>query len=177
MLSVQFQHTRSGAGPLLPHRKCHQPTSGALCNCGTSCAAAFQTVNFQCVGSGPAALPVHQKWAGSTSSMPEVGRRHFRCTRSGPAASLHARSGQSGYLLSTPIKIPWGQETHHYLPSTFLMAGRSFVNFRQFFMPPEDLPSTFRTAERPSVNLCKRFVQPEDPSTFCVAGRHSINFR
>ena len=108
-------------------------------------------------------------------------RQHF--VWSGDSVKCHQLSVQPGDLLSTYVNILCCQETFHQLPSTFCAAGRPSINF-----------VIFPCGWGPSVNFCQRSVQPGDllstyvnilccqetfhqlPSTFCAAGRPSINF-
>ena len=46
-----------------------------------------------------------------------------------------------------------GQETFHQILSTFCVARRTFVNFCQLSVMPEDFWSTFRVSRRTFVNF------------------------
>ena len=93
------------------------------------------------------------------------------------------------------VNSPCCRGTFRHLPSNFLAAGRSSVNFRQVSVLPGHLKSTsvkspciretfykllstYHVARRSSVNIpCGRETFRELPSTFRAAGRLSVNFR
>ena len=93
------------------------------------------------------------------------------------------------------VNLLCGRETFRQLLSAFRAARRLSVNFRQLSVRPGDLLLTsmnflcgleifhqhlltFRAVGRPSVNFLSTFCTAEDlPTTFCVDGRHSVNFR
>ena len=88
----------------------------------------------------------------------------------------------STYLLSTSVIFTWpgdrlsGRVNFCQLLSTFRVAGRPSIKFRNFFMPLSDLQllSTFRAAGRVSINFrlhpCCRGIFCQLPSTLCTAG-------
>ena len=99
--------------------------------------------------------------------------------------------------LSTSVKFLCRWETFRQLPSTFIVSGRTFFNFRQLSVQPQELPSTsvnflfhlktFHQLQSTSLHLeelsisinfpCGPQIICHLPSTFRAAGRHSVNFR
>ena len=99
--------------------------------------------------------------------------------------------------LSTSVKFLCRWETFRQLPSTFIVSGRTFFNFRQLSVQPQELPSTsvnflfhlktFHQLQSTSLHLeelsifinfpCGPQIICQFLSTFRAAGRHSVNFR
>ena len=77
---------------------------------------------------------------------------------------------RQGVLASTSVNFPYGRENFHHFPSTYRVACRLTVNFRELSVPSGDLPLT-------SFNiLYDREKFRRLSLTFCAVGKPSINF-
>ena len=146
----------------------------------TFCAAGSPSVNLRLLSVWPAEL---QSTSVNLSYGRETFRKHsFTFREAGrPFITFNQLSVQPIDLLSTSVNFLCCWETFHQLPLTLCDAGRPSINFHQVWVATRRSSVNFRLLSgRPSdllVNfLCGLKIFCQLPSTFCAAGRSSVNF-